>query len=71
MKGFYKMKAIEILINKIDELNSKIKLENDIDSKVLLALEIKKIIEIIASMQELKNQTYLNPWLQERNRDYL
>lgn len=65
------MKAIEILINKIDELNSKIKLENDIDSKVLLALEIKKIIEIIASMQELKNQTYLNPWLQERNRDYL
>lgn len=48
------MKAIDILFAKIDELNSKIKSESDMKTKVFLAAEIKEIIEIISSINELR-----------------
>lgn len=65
------MKAIEILFNRIDELNTQIKEEHDIDNKVLIACEIQKTVEIIWSMHELKNQIYLKHWNRDYERDYL
>ncbi len=53
------MKAVEILLNEIDKLNSKIKLEEDIDKKVLLAFEIEQVIKIIGEIQVLKSSEYL------------
>ena len=50
------MRAIDVLFTKIDELNSNIKLESEIHNKIMLALQIKKIVEIITHIEELKVQ---------------
>ncbi len=51
------MKAIDILLNKIDELNSKIKNEDEMINKLHLVFQIEKIISIIKSVEELRIQS--------------
>ncbi len=48
------MRAIDILFDEIDKLNSQIKLEENTCDRVVLAFEIGKIVEIIRGMEELK-----------------
>lgn len=48
------MRAIDILFNEIDRINSQIKLEESTYKKVLLALRIRKIINIIEEMDRLQ-----------------
>ena len=62
MKGGEKMRAIDILLNEIDKINSQIKLEEATYKKVLLALKIRKIVNIIEDMDKLqieKGQGYI------------
>lgn len=53
------MKAIDILFNEIDKINSQIKNEKDTNKKVTLALNIRKIVDIIEDMEELKLEAHL------------
>ena len=53
------MRAIDILFNEIDKINSQIKLEEVTLKKVLLALKIRKIVDIIEDMEELRLETHL------------
>ena len=53
------MRAIDILFNEIDKINSQIKLEEVTFKKVLLALKIRKIVDIIEDMEELRLETHL------------
>ena len=48
------MRAIDILFNEIDKLNSQIKLEEKTYKKILLAMKIRKIIDIIEDMDRLQ-----------------
>ena len=41
------MRAIDILFDEIDRINSQIKLEENMDKKVTLALNMRKIVDII------------------------
>ena len=59
MKGGEIMRAIDILFNEIDKINSQIKLEEVTLKKVLLALKIRKIVDIIEDMEELRLETHL------------
>ena len=54
MKGGEIMRAIDILFNEIDKINSQIKLEEVTYKKVLLALKIRKIVDIIEDMDRLQ-----------------
>ena len=49
------MRAIDILFNEIDKINSEIKLEKATFKKVLLALRIRKIVDIIEDMDKLQS----------------
>ena len=60
------MKAIDILFNEIDEINSQIKIEEDTDKKVTLALNIRKIVDIFEGLEELRLEVH---WPIDR-RDY-
>lgn len=51
------MKVIDILLNKIDELNSRIKNEDEMTNKLHLVFQIEKIIEIIRSVEALRIQS--------------
>lgn len=51
------MKAMDILLNKIDELNSRIKNEDEMTNKLHLVFQIEKIIQIIRSVEELRIQS--------------
>lgn len=48
------MKAIDIMFEEIDKINSQIKLEELTYKKVLLALKIRKIVDIIEEMDRLQ-----------------
>ena len=48
------MKAIDIMFDEIDKINSQIKSEEYTYKKVLLALKIRKIVDIIEDMDELQ-----------------
>ena len=48
------MRAIDILFNEIDKINSEIKKEEVTFKKVLLALKIRKIVDIIEEMDRLQ-----------------
>ena len=48
------MRAIDIMFNEIDKINSQIKLEEVTFKKVLLALKIRKIVDIIEDMDRLQ-----------------
>lgn len=48
------MKAIEILFDKIDELNGKIKQETEMDIKIAYVARMSKIADIIQSIGILK-----------------
>lgn len=48
------MRAIDILFNEIDKLNAQIKTEKVTYKRVLLALKIRKIIDIIEEMDRLQ-----------------
>ena len=54
MKGGEIMRAIDILFNEIDKINSEIKSEETTFKKVLLALKIRKIVDIIEDMDRLQ-----------------
>lgn len=54
MKGGERMRAIDILFDEIDKINSQIKSEKYTFKKVLLALKIKKIVNIIEDMDRLQ-----------------
>ena len=58
MKGGEIMRAIDILFDEIDKINSQIKIEDDTYARVVLAFEIGKIVEIIRGMEELKSRTF-------------
>ena len=49
------MRAIDILFNEIDKINSEIKKEEVTFKKVLLAFKIRKIVDIIEDMDRLQN----------------
>ena len=51
------MRAIDILFNEIDKINSEIKSEDNVCRKVFLAFKIGKIVEIIKGMEELRMQS--------------
>lgn len=53
------MKAIDILFYEIDKINSQIKKEEDTDKKVTLALNIRKIVDIIEDIEELRLEVHL------------
>ena len=59
MKGGEIMRAIDILFNEINKINSEIKFEEVTFKKVLLALKIRKIVDIIEDMEELRLETHL------------
>ncbi len=65
------MRAIDILFNEIDKINSQIKLEDETYSKVLLAFEIGKIVEVIRGMEELKSVEYFPNFQCTRKKDYI
>lgn len=48
------MKAIDIMFDEIDKINSQIKQENTMQDKFLLLHQIRKVIEIIDSIEELR-----------------
>ena len=52
-----KMKAIDILFNEIDRINTQIKNEEDMDRKVAFAFQISKIVEIISDVEALRIQS--------------
>ena len=60
MKGVIKMKAIDILFAEIDKINSQIKKEEDTGKKVSLALNIRKIVDIIEDIEKLRIQCGTN-----------
>ncbi len=55
------MKAMEILFNRIDELNAEIKFESDMREKLIKALEIEQIVKVMREMENLRVQAYLIP----------
>ena len=54
------MKAIDILFDRIDELNAEIKTESDTSEKVRKALEIEQVIPSVKDLHALKWESYLN-----------
>ena len=57
------MRAIDILFDEIDKINSEIKAEENMYKKLSMALQIKKIVEIIYSIEELRMQNGDNVWI--------
>ncbi len=51
------MRAIDILFDEIDKLNSKLKKEDDMGKKIVLAFQIGKIVEIIGGIEALRIQS--------------
>ena len=51
------MRAIDILFDEIDKINSEIKLEENKHKKIFLAFKIGKIVEIIQKIEELRIQS--------------
>lgn len=54
------MKAIDILFDRIDELNAEIKTESDTSEKVRKALEIEQVIRAVKELDALRWESYLN-----------
>ena len=54
VKGGEMMRAIDILFNEIDKINSEIKKEELTFNKVMLAFKIRKIVDIIEEMDKLQ-----------------
>lgn len=48
------MKVVDMLYQKIDELNTCIKMETDMDNKYKCAREIGKVIEAIEVLRDIK-----------------
>ena len=65
------MRAIDILFDEIDKINSQIKSEDDTYNKVLLALEIGKIVTIIRGLDELQSGNYFDNFQCMRKKDYI
>lgn len=65
------IKAIDILFNEIDKINSQIKLEKNTYKRVLLAFEIEKIVEIIRGLEELQSEEYLPITKRTYRKDYI
>lgn len=68
------MKAIDIMFNEIDKINSQIKLEKETYKKVALTLKIRKIINIIEDMDRLQmddGRGYLPPDFCYSEKDYI
>ena len=62
MKGGEIMRAIDIMFAEIDRLNTEIKAEENMYNKLSMALQIKKIVEIIYSIEKLRIQSGDNEW---------
>lgn len=54
------MKAIDILFDRIDELNAEIKTESDTSEKVRKALEMGQVIRAVRELDALKWESYLD-----------
>lgn len=73
------MKAIEIMFDQIDALNTQIKGSEDIDEKIILALKIGDISKIIGDLERHQRREYIKeiPFLsrpskyQRNDDDYL
>lgn len=52
------MKAMEILFDRIDELNAEIKLESDMCQKFIKALEVEQIIKAMKELENLRVGAY-------------
>ena len=65
------MRAIDILFDEIDKINSQIKEEKDMNNKVILAFEISKIVEIIRGMEELQSGKFFPNFQCTRKKDYI
>ena len=63
MKGGEIMRAIDILFNEIDKINSQIKLEENMHQKVFLAFKMGKIVEIIDEIEKLRIQIGDDKWI--------
>lgn len=56
------MRAIDILFDEIDKLNSQIKAEENMHRKIFLAIKIGKIVEIINEIEEMRMQSGDEKW---------
>ena len=65
------VKAIDILFDEIDKINTQIKSEDDTYGKVLLAFEIGKIVKVIQEMEELKSGNFFANVQFTRNKGYI
>ena len=57
--------------DEIDKINTEIKAEEDTVNKVLLALEIGKVVAIIRGLDELKSGNYFDDFQCLRKKDYI
>ena len=68
------MKAIDILFNEIDKINSQIKLEKETYKKVILALKIREIINIVEDIDRLQipdGRGYLPKYFYYEEKEYI
>ncbi len=57
------MRAIDILFDKIDKINSQIKIEKNMQDKISLAFQIGNIVEIIKEIEKIRIQTVNDEWI--------
>ena len=57
------MRAIDILFNEIDKINTEIKQEENMHQKVFLAFQMGKIIEIINEIEKMRIQIVDDKWV--------
>ena len=63
LKGGEMMRAIDILFDEIDKINTEIKKEEDMYEKLFHVYQIKQIIEIIESIDKQRIQSGADKWI--------
>ena len=57
------MRAIDILFDEIDKINSLIKTKKNMQDKISLAFQIGNIVEIIKEIEKMRIQTASDKWI--------
>ena len=57
------MRAIDILFNEIDKINTEIKKEEDMNAKIFLAFKLGKVVEIINEIEKARIQIVSDKWI--------
>ena len=63
VKGGEIMRAIDILFDEIDKINSEIKKEKDMNAKIFLAFKLGKVVEIINKIEKMRIQIVDDKWI--------